>query len=160
MAVTQISRVQHRRGLQQDLPQLASAELGWSLDQRRLFIGNGTTAEGSPTEGGVTEILTQYTDILSVLQTYTFRGNSAGYTVQTGTNPLTPVARAFQAKLDDFVNIEQNNLAPFQNMHSGIDFAKPVLSATSDRSHTEINPFRNNLEQTLLTRPAIITNHD
>ena len=29
MAVTQISRIQHRRGLEQDLPQLSSAELGW-----------------------------------------------------------------------------------------------------------------------------------
>ena len=45
MAITQISRIQHRRGLQQDLPQLAAAELGWSIDQRRLFIGNGTLEE-------------------------------------------------------------------------------------------------------------------
>jgi hypothetical protein len=42
MAIVQISRIQHRRGLQQDLPNLASAELGWSLDERRLYIGNGT----------------------------------------------------------------------------------------------------------------------
>jgi hypothetical protein len=31
MAVVQISRIQHRRGLQQDLPNLSSAELGWSV---------------------------------------------------------------------------------------------------------------------------------
>jgi hypothetical protein len=43
MAIVQISRIQHRRGLQQDLPQLASGELGWSIDERRLYIGNGTT---------------------------------------------------------------------------------------------------------------------
>jgi len=59
MAILQISRIQHRRGLQQDLPQLASAELGWSIDTRKLYIGNGTVDEGAP-EQGVTEILTEY----------------------------------------------------------------------------------------------------
>jgi hypothetical protein len=59
MAVIQISRIQHRRGLQADLPNLASAELGWSVDSRKLYIGNGTTEEGAPSLGK-TEILTQY----------------------------------------------------------------------------------------------------
>lgn len=59
MAIVQISQIQNRRGLQQDLPQLASAELGWSVDTRRLYIGNGTLSEGSPIEG-VTEILTEF----------------------------------------------------------------------------------------------------
>lgn len=59
MAVIQISRIQHRRGLESDLPNLASAELGWSVDTRRLYIGNGTTEEGAPSLGR-TEILTQY----------------------------------------------------------------------------------------------------
>jgi len=62
MAIVQISRVQNRRGLQQDLPQLASAELGWSVDTQRLYIGNGTTQEGAPSIG-VTEILTQHSII-------------------------------------------------------------------------------------------------
>jgi hypothetical protein len=59
MAVIQISRIQHRRGLQSDLPNLASAELGWSVDTRKLYIGNGTIEEGAPSLGK-TEILTQY----------------------------------------------------------------------------------------------------
>jgi hypothetical protein len=59
MAIIQISRIQHRRGLQQDLPQLSSAELGWSIDSQRLFIGNGTLLEGAPRQG-VTEILTEH----------------------------------------------------------------------------------------------------
>jgi len=62
MAIVQISRIQQRRGLNQDLPQLASAELAWSVDTRQLYIGNGTLAEGAPTEG-VTEILTEYSII-------------------------------------------------------------------------------------------------
>ena len=57
MAVIQISKIQLRRGLQENLPQLASAEMGWSVDERRLFIGNGTLAEGAPSTG-VTEVLT------------------------------------------------------------------------------------------------------
>ena len=57
MAVTQISKIQIRRGLQENLPQLSSAEMGWSIDEQRLFIGNGTLSEGAPMTG-VTEILT------------------------------------------------------------------------------------------------------
>ena len=105
MAVVQISRIQARRGLQQDLPTLASAELGWSVDQRRLYIGNGTIDEGAPTTG-VTEILTQYTDISAVLKTYSFKGNAGGYTTQTGTSLLYPTTRSVQDKLDDFVNVK------------------------------------------------------
>ena len=59
MAVIQISKIQVRRGLQENLPQLASGEMGWSVDERRLYIGNGTLVEGAPTVG-ITEILTEY----------------------------------------------------------------------------------------------------
>ena len=104
MAVTQISRIQHRRGLEQDLPQLASAEFGWSLDTRKLYIGNGTLDEGAPSLG-VTEILTQYSDLTALLGTYTFVGNVNGYTVQTGSSLLNPSVRSFQQKFDDFVNV-------------------------------------------------------
>jgi len=57
MAVVQISRIQHRRGLSENLPQLSSAELGWSIDTQELYIGNGTIDEGAP-EVGNTRILT------------------------------------------------------------------------------------------------------
>jgi len=60
MAVIQISRIQHRRGLAEDLPQLSSAELGWCTDTRRLYIGNGTSDELSPNPGGRTELLTEF----------------------------------------------------------------------------------------------------
>ena len=39
MPIVQISRIQHRRGKRTDLPQLASGELGWVVDEQRLFIG-------------------------------------------------------------------------------------------------------------------------
>ena len=62
MAIVQISQVKHRHGVQTDLPQLATAELGWSVDTRKLYIGNGTLAEGAP-EIGNTEILTEHSTI-------------------------------------------------------------------------------------------------
>jgi hypothetical protein len=109
MAVTQISRIQHRRGLEQDLPQLTSAELGWSLDTRRLYIGNGTIEEGAPIVG-VTRILTEHdigdiTSNTSFFTNYTFVGNAAGYTAQTGPSALAPVIRSYQQKFDDVINI-------------------------------------------------------
>jgi hypothetical protein len=104
MAVLQISRIQQRRGLQQDLPQLASAELGWSIDQRRLFIGNGLLGEGAPIQG-VTEILTQHTDLVDVIKWYTFKGHEAGWIVTTGPTISAPIVRSLQNKFDDFVSV-------------------------------------------------------
>ena len=67
MALVQVSRITNRKGLAENLPQLAGAELGWAIDERRLFIGNGTLEEGAPTIGN-TEILTEYsTDALAAL---------------------------------------------------------------------------------------------
>ena len=63
MAIVQISRITNRKGLQENLPQLAGAELGWSIDSRRLFIGNGTLQEGAPVIGN-TEILTEFSEII------------------------------------------------------------------------------------------------
>lgn len=105
MAIVQISQIQLRRGLQQDLPQLASAEMGWSLDSRRLYIGNGTLLEGAPTEG-VTEILTEHSNFLSYFQGYTFENLASGAQVITGVNSLNPVTRTLQNKLDDMVSVK------------------------------------------------------
>lgn len=62
MAIVQISQIKHRRGTNENLPQLASAELGFSVDTQQLYIGNGTLEEGAP-EIGNTEILTEYSAI-------------------------------------------------------------------------------------------------
>ena len=48
MAIVQISRITQRKGLLDDLPQLAGAEFGYAVNERRLFIGNGTLQEGAP----------------------------------------------------------------------------------------------------------------
>ena len=102
MAIVQISRITARKGLQVDLPQpLAGAELGWAVDDRRLFIGNGTLEDGAPAVGN-TEILTEYSDILGFADQYTYKGDAAGYTVQTGATTGTPVSQSIQSRLDSY----------------------------------------------------------
>jgi hypothetical protein len=103
MAILQISQIQVRRGLNQDLPQLASGELGWSIDTQQLYIGNGTIAEGAP-QLGVTQIVTS-NQLAGFLGSYTYKGLATGFTTVTGTSILSPVYRTLQAKLDDIVNV-------------------------------------------------------
>lgn len=105
MAIVQISRITNRKGLQTDLPQLAGAELGWSVDERRLFIGNGTIAEGAPVVGN-TEILTEFSDILAFQTTYTYKGEAAGYVVQTGASAGTPVSQSLQSWMDQWASVK------------------------------------------------------
>lgn len=105
MAIVQISRITNRKGLQEDLPQLAGAELGWSVDERRLFIGNGTIQEGAPVVGN-TEILTEFSDILNFQTTYTYKGDAAGYTVQTGPSVGTPVTQSLQSWMDQWASVK------------------------------------------------------
>lgn len=104
MAIVQISQITNRKGLQQDLPQLAGAELGWSIDARRLWIGNGTIAEGAPVVGN-TEILTEFSDILDFSSSYTYKGQAAGYTVQTGPTPGTPITQSLQSWFDQWATV-------------------------------------------------------
>ena len=103
MAILQVSRITNRKGLTENLPQLAGAELGWCFDSRRLFIGNGTLQEGAPVIGN-TEILTEYSDI-TVLSDYTYEDIIVGYPAQTGVTPSAPVVRSVQARLDDYVSV-------------------------------------------------------
>lgn len=103
MAVVQISKIQVRRGKKtvgSGLPQLSSGELGWALDTRELFIGNGSVAEGAPQVGN-TKVLTQYDNLFSLADTYTYKVDQS-YLV-TGTSSASPVKRKLQDRLDDEV---------------------------------------------------------
>lgn len=105
MAVVQISRIQHRRGQKNTgtgLPQLASGELGWAIDTRELYIGNGSVSEGAPAVGN-TKILTEYDNILDFADTYRYQINNDS--IQTGNNTSSPVSRSLQQRLDDFVSV-------------------------------------------------------
>tara|TARA_B100001093_G_C26829661_1_gene1015566 strand:- start:749 stop:2341 length:1593 start_codon:yes stop_codon:yes gene_type:complete len=104
MAIVQVSRITNRKGLSENLPQLAGAEFGWVIDQRKLYIGNGTIADGAPAIGN-TEVLTEYSDILSLGTSYTYKGQHAGYTVQTGPTSGDAVTQTLQAKLDNFASV-------------------------------------------------------
>jgi hypothetical protein len=105
MAIVQISQITNRLGLAEDLPQLAGAELGWSTDTRQLWIGNGTLEEGAPVIGN-TEILTEFSDIINIAAAYTYKGTAAGYTVQTGPTPGSPVVLSLQSWLDQFASVK------------------------------------------------------
>lgn len=104
MAIVQVSRITNRKGLAENLPQLAGAELGWAIDERRLFIGNGTLEEGAPTVGN-TEILTEFSDILAEQSNYTYKGLAAGYQVSTGPNN-SDITLTLQEWLDQFASVK------------------------------------------------------
>lgn len=97
MAVIQISKMQVRRGQtsQTGFPQLASGELGWSIDTQELFIGNGAVTEGAPAVGN-TELITEH-NIANF-----FLAATEGYRYK---NLVTSVYRTIQNKLDDFVTL-------------------------------------------------------
>ena len=105
MAIVQVSRITHRKGLSENLPQLAGAEFGWVIDERKLYIGNGTLSEGAPAVGN-TEVLTEFTDILALADGYTYKGDAAGYTAQTGPSASAPISRTLQRKIDDFASVK------------------------------------------------------
>lgn len=98
MSIVNITRLQVRRGDRADLPQLASAELGWAIDTQQLFIGNGALAEGAPTVGN-TEVLTVNSNILGGFSQYSYEGNSIGANIDT------QVTRTLQDRLDDYVSV-------------------------------------------------------
>lgn len=109
MAITQISRIQHRRGLRVDLPSaLHDAEFGWADNTRELFIGNGPLAP----VGGNTQILTQISP--ASLPKYSYISNTGAAAV-TGFDhaPLDPYVpdanfptiRSYQEKFDDYVSV-------------------------------------------------------
>ena len=104
MAITQISRIQHRRGLATDLPQLAAGELGWVIDEQRLFIGNGTVADGAPAVGN-TEIVTAGSASFSTALSYFYKGY-LGASTPIVTGASGDFTRTVQAKLDDFASVK------------------------------------------------------
>ena len=100
MPIVQISRIQHRRGKRTDLPQLAAGELGWVVDEQRLFIGNGTVSDGSPAVGN-TEIVTAGSSAFTTALTHTYKGYLGDSTPVT-----TSVSRTLQKRLDDYVSVK------------------------------------------------------
>lgn len=110
MAIVQISQIKHRRGLQENLPQLASAELGWSIDTRRLYIGNGSLAEGAP-ETGNTEVLTEYSNIPGVTSyTQTLTNNTSNVAVANMAFDADSKGVILDYKIDRAANVRVGTL--------------------------------------------------
>ena len=104
MPIVQISRIQHRRGKRTDLPQLAAGELGWVIDEQRLFIGNGTISDGAPAVGN-TEIVTAGSGSFTTALTYVYKGYLGdGTPIQTGASG--DYTRTLQQRLDDTVSVK------------------------------------------------------
>jgi hypothetical protein len=92
MAIRNISRLQHRRGLRSDLPpKLHEGEIGWCLDTRELFIGN------SDAYGANTQVLTQWTPNDQLIQ--------HAYVGATGI-PAASIPRSIGQITDDFLTVK------------------------------------------------------
>ena len=100
MPIVQISRIQHRRGKRTDLPQLAAGELGWVIDEQRLFIGNGTVSDGAPAVGN-TEIITSGSSAFTSALSHTYKGYLGDSTPVTTTQQ-----RTLQQRLEDYVSVK------------------------------------------------------
>ena len=101
MPITTISRIQHRRGKKTDLPQLAAGELGWVVDEQRLFIGNGTVADGAPGVGN-TEIVTAGSSAFTSALSHTYKGY-LGDSTPIGTSQQRTVGD----RLDEYVSVKE-----------------------------------------------------
>lgn len=135
MAVQQISRIQHRRGLLIDLPiPLNDAEFGWAEDVRELYIGEG------PFFGGNSQILTENSP--ASLPPYTYISNT-GFDAITGFDPFGdeftpnanfPIIRSYQQKFDDFVSVKDYGAVGDFDVDSltGTDDTAAILRAILD----------------------------
>ena len=103
MSIVQISRIQHRRGVANNLPQLAVGELGLAVDTKRIYIGNGGT--NAPKIENI-ELLTASSNLLDSADTYTYKGEASGYDATTGVTANSPITRTMQRKFDDHASVK------------------------------------------------------
>lgn len=159
-AIVQISRIQHRTGLYRELPTaLNEAELGWALDTRQLFIGNG------PIHPGNTEIITQHSPASSF--NYSYRSPSAyqqllasgalvelnPFTASTGflsltggpgnnefvPSSLTPTVRSYQEKFDEIVSIKDYGAVGDLNTDDTGSIIRAIIDLFSEKNG-EVDP--------------------
>jgi hypothetical protein len=148
MAVIQISKIQLRRGREQEegIPQLASGELAWAIDTQKLFIGNGAVSEGAPQVGN-TRILTEQDNIFELAQDYQYKESNSA--IQTGLSTNFPVQLTLQERLDERVtNVEYGIEA------NGIDQTAKIQNAIDNLFLNSSYMSRNDLRVTLEFLPG------
>lgn len=156
MAVIQISRIQVRRGVADlstpsGLPQLASGEIGWAVDQQRLWIGSGSVEEGAPELSNV-EILT-VPSLTSILATFTASNYSYKLNLASGGGLLGVTQRTIQSKLDDRVSAADFGISSGDNvtvnLQKAIDALYKTNRDTTDAPVLEFPPGNYNLTGTV-----------
>jgi hypothetical protein len=155
VAIVQISRITNRKGLQENLPQLAGAELGWCEDSRRLFIGNGQLPPngGAPVIGN-TEILTEFSELIPPPTVVELLNNQASpqtiftedvnttkafsfaYTIVRGTRYRTGTVAVAAGSVDGPLSYSDSFV---ENAVTGITLAVSQIDATINVTYTSTN---------------------
>jgi hypothetical protein len=119
MAITTFARIQHRRGIKTDLPPaLYEGELGWCIDTRELFIGNGEPF------GGNTQILTAYSPNNNLITNF-WRTKDLSI--------VASVPRPLGAKLNDFASVKD-----FGATGDGVTDDAPSINAAIQELFTSL----------------------
>ena len=135
MAIVQISRIQHRRGVADNLPQLAVGEIGLAVDTKRVYIGNG--GNDAPQIENI-ELLTASSDLLDSADTYTYKGADAGYNATTGINASTPVTRTMQQKFDEVASVKDFGAKGDGNTDDTAAINRALFQIFSRATNTEV----------------------
>ncbi len=140
MPIVQISRIQHRRGKKTDLPQLAAGELGWSVDDQRLYIGNGTVADGAPAVGN-TEIMTAGSTSITTSLSHIYKGY-LGDSTPIVTGATGDVTRTLQKRLDDYVSVKDFGAVGDDSTADGVAIQRALDELYRDTDTTVSNDAR------------------
>jgi hypothetical protein len=147
MAVVQISKIQIRRGRENDtgIPQLAGGEMAWAVDTQRLYIGNGAVSEGSPAVGN-TRIVTTADNLLDIADRYVYKVNDS--TINTSGDENYPIIRTLQDRLDERVSasaygVEPGDLDQTVNIQRALDnlyLNSATMASSTSRVTLEFAP--------------------
>ena len=140
MPIVQISRIQHRRGKKTDLPQLAAGELGWSVDDQRLYIGNGTVADGAPAVGN-TEIMTAGSTSITTSLSHIYKGY-LGDSTPIVTGATGDVTRTLQKRLDNYVSVKDFGAVGDDSTADGVAIQRALDELYRDTDTTVSNDAR------------------
>lgn len=143
MAVVQISRIQVRRGQENQgsgVPQLAGGEFGWAVDTQALYIGNGAVSEGAPAIGN-TKILTENDNFFDLAETYAYKPGEIETTVAG-----SEFKRTLQSRLDDRVSMRAFGMFPDTDISDSLQKAIYELYLNDINSGNEKSRVVLNLE--------------